>query len=542
MSPPRWLLHSLLLGAALGRRLLDLRDALGEAEARQAASDGDGQTPGSIIWVPGITSSALWAHWTGGSAPPGFQSCWRNLTERLNASDFSDTVARADDSARFEDAQETVEGILDLVKEEERERHRLMAKEGWFRIYPAVFKCLFQVMELQGQATEDDCVRDMEGIEVEPEGDLSIDIGGFKAARLMDGLRKAFRDGGYHDEQHEFFWYDWRKYGDPCWTRVQFAKLKQRVEYRHAMHGGAVTLACHSMGCPFVHRFLNTVDQHWKDLYLDRFVATAPAFAGAAMVVQSLVEGPIPSPVSFFEMIGRDMLLSMPGFFTLLPSHGMGDRIWSANPLVRFADGRTFEHGSLIKPSSTSGSFYDALREHDLWPRLEEFALKFLEDAKNLQPPGVKTTCMYITDLQTPRTYSYDFENHHHGTVTHYSQGDGTVNLESMEGPCRWFQEEQGDRYPVELIPMELNQGLLHNVMPTNHVTMLLDRRSGGFLDRLGGVLKQDSALSRAVLDDMERVLREHQAKQRGSTTVVAPEASTTEETQDASTTVEAQA
>jgi lysophospholipase-3 len=78
--------------------------------------------------------------------------------------------------------------------------------------------------------------------------------------------------------------YDWRLGYDP---ENLYEKMKVLVEQMYAENGGAkVVLLAHSMGNLHVHAFLHSVDQVWKDKYIDSFVAIAAPWSGAPKTVR----------------------------------------------------------------------------------------------------------------------------------------------------------------------------------------------------------------------------------------------------------------
>merc|ERR1712190_191420 len=84
---------------------------------------------------------------------------------------------------------------------------------------------------------------------------------------------------------------------------------------------------------------------------------------------------------------------------------------------------------------------------------LHQFAKRWVERMANLGPPDVPTTCMYITDVNTPLAWKYhDFLSK--GQLVKSGPGDGTVNAESAEAPCRLWQSTQ--EAPVRLMPLRL--------------------------------------------------------------------------------------
>lgn len=185
----------------------------------------------------------------------------------------------------------------------------------------------------------------------------------------------------------------------------------------------------------------------------------------------------------------------MPGFHELLPSKGMGDSAWrdeqgNAKELIKFADGKSFTVESLY-----DGSFVTALESLGLEVPLKDFMQNALTDNMALKPPGVPTTCMYIVDVKTPSHFTYS-EGSLKSEIDAFGEGDGTVNREAMEGPCKWFQRVQREENTgsVDLIPLRLNGEKswwnMSTWKETNHVSMLADKGEGRFLDQLAEVIR----------------------------------------------------
>lgn len=95
---------------------------------------------------------------------------------------------------------------------------------------------------------------------------------------------------------------------------------------------------------------------------------------------------------------------------------------------------------------------------------LHAFAREFQKRASSLGPPDVPTTCMYITDVETLYTFKYAPDFRAKGAITNSTEGDGTVNAESVEGPCLLWNTTQSA--PVRLMPLQLGG--------VSHVTMLM--------------------------------------------------------------------
>merc|ERR1711939_1036693 len=125
--------------------------------------------------------------------------------------------------------------------------------------------------------------------------------------------------------------YDWRLFGDKCWTPKYFSAVTSLIESTSAKHGGPVRLMCHSMGCPVAHAFLaKHVSDAWKATHITDFLAMAPSFGGAGSAVPNWISGPkyvdfLPVIVSNF---GRTASGSWPSLVSLLPVNVGGAHVW----------------------------------------------------------------------------------------------------------------------------------------------------------------------------------------------------------------------
>jgi len=218
--------------------------------------------------------------------------------------------------------------------------------------------CFLYAMTLQPPDKPGGCVKDAPGIEVDDvgfgEGRPTINPSDPMKVHLFDRLIATFEAMGLKQgETIRFATYDWRKYGDPCWEDSWMKRLKNLIEDMSDKENKPVVIGCHSMGCPLVHLFLNTVNRRWKRHFVSEFVATGPAFAGSTQILQNFISGPsyamMPLAASH---IGRSAMTSMPGFYTLAPARGQN--AWSEDFVMVSTPWKNYTIASLY-----DGSFWD---------------------------------------------------------------------------------------------------------------------------------------------------------------------------------------
>jgi len=225
--------------------------------------------------------------------------------------------------------------------------------------------CWLWLMQLEPPGP-DGCVRDVEGKEVREvgfggtQGAVVINPADILPFKLFEKMVQMLEGLGHmRDRTVRFATYDWRKYGDACWERAWFPRLQRLLEETAADAGRKVTLACHSMGCPLAHLFLNTVDAAWKQRFIQEFLAMGPAFAGGAEVVKNFVSGPSYGMAPFIaSQMGRASLVSLPGFMTLLPNAGMDawpeDLVFVETPWKNYTIASLYD-GSLLEDVEEPG-------------------------------------------------------------------------------------------------------------------------------------------------------------------------------------------
>jgi len=217
--------------------------------------------------------------------------------------------------------------------------HRSIPKDKWYTLFVSTSQALSPIcyvwqMQLRPPETPGGCVRDAEGLEIREIGfgktyaASAVNPSDYIQFKLYDKMIKELEKAGLErDRTIRFAMYDWRKFGDRCWERDWYPRLKRLVEETAEDAGRSVTLGCHSMGCLVIVAFLDSdfVDDAWKRKYVREFLAVGPTFAGSSMIMLNFMQGPTYQSLPLvLSKIGRDAVASMPALYTLMPVKGLG--------------------------------------------------------------------------------------------------------------------------------------------------------------------------------------------------------------------------
>ncbi|OXU27331.1 hypothetical protein TSAR_007291 [Trichomalopsis sarcophagae] len=253
--------------------------------------------------------------------------------------------------------------------------------------------------------------------------------------------------------------YDFRK--GPNENDEYFVKLKDLVEETYIMNNNQpVTLVAHSMGGPMSLIFLQRQSQKWKDKYINSLITLAGAWGGSVKALKVFAIGDDLGAYLLRESILKDQQITSPSLGWLLPSK----LFWKEDEVLvqtqlrnyTFADMRQY----LIDINVPNG--WEFRKDN------EKFQLDF-------RPPGVELHCLHGVKVDTVERLFYKPGI----SIDGYPQqipgdGDGTVNLRSLEGCTYWTNKQK--------------QKIYHQPFPgVNHMQIL---NNGSVLDYIRNVLK----------------------------------------------------
>ena len=263
--------------------------------------------------------------------------------------------------------------------------------------------------------------------------------------------------------------YDWRLYGDPCFTPILFTQIKEMIETSYSNNGNTPVVAlCHSMGCPILHKFFVSQTKEWKDLYISQFINICAPFAGAG---NSLVEFINAKPFEWIDRSYVDYLSpvfrSWPGTSSLFPQQimsktGSTNNVWGNITFVQTPDKNYTGADSIYEILELLSNDKKRLKEHNYI----DYGLKFWNIQEELRnsvlnkSPGVKSTsCLFLLDVPTPIGSIYADNMLRKHVKDFFLPGDGTVSSISVEGPCTIWKN-QGENISIE--PFHLGKKVTH--------------------------------------------------------------------------------
>ncbi|KAL7307235.1 hypothetical protein TKK_0000957 [Trichogramma kaykai] len=252
--------------------------------------------------------------------------------------------------------------------------------------------------------------------------------------------------------------YDFRK--GPNENEEYFTKLKELVEETYIINfNQPVTLLAHSMGGPMSLIFLQRQTQKWKDKYISSLITLAGAWGGSVKALKVFAIGDDLGAYLLRESILKDQQITSPSLGWLLPSK----LFWKDDEVLVQTQTKNYTFANikeyLIDINVPNG--------WEFYKDNEKYQLDF-------RPPGVVLHCLHGEKVDTVEKLYYKPGI----TIDGYPQlipgnGDGTVNIRSLEGCMHWTDKQK--------------QKIYHQPFPgVNHMQILSDKK---VLDYIKNVL-----------------------------------------------------
>ncbi|CAG9768922.1 unnamed protein product [Ceutorhynchus assimilis] len=217
--------------------------------------------------------------------------------------------------------------------------------------------------------------------------------------------------------------YDFRK--GPNENQDYFIRLKKLIEDTYEENNQtSVMLIVHSMGGPMSLYFLNQQPQSWKDKYVKRLVALSGAWGGSIKALKVYAMGDDLGSYVLRPSVMRAEQISQPSTAYLLPS----PLFWKPDEVLIQTQKKNFTLNNLHE-------FFDGISFSDGWEMKKDLA----PFQASFKPPGVEVHCLYGNGVPTVERLYYKPGTWLDGTPTLINgDGDGTVNLRSLEGCQHW--------------------------------------------------------------------------------------------------------
>lgn len=226
--------------------------------------------------------------------------------------------------------------------------------------------------------------------------------------------------------------YDFRK--GPSESEEFFAKLKELVEETYIMNNNTpVTLLAHSMGGPMSLIMLQRQTQKWKDKYVNSLITLSAVWAGSIKAIKVFAIGDDLGAYFLRESVLRNEQITSPSLGWLLPSK----LFWKDTEILVQSDKKNYTLNDLQQ-------YFIDIDVPNAW----EFRKDNEKYQLDFSAPGVEVHCLYGSKVDTVEKLYYK-----PGTsVNGYPQlivgdGDGTVNIRSLEACTRWQQSQKQKIY-----------------------------------------------------------------------------------------------
>lgn len=175
------------------------------------------------------------------------------------------------------------------------------------------------------------------------------------------------------------------------------------------------------------------MDQQWKDQYISRFVTLAAPWTGTVDAAENLISGITLQYLSLvYKRKFRPMVQSFPSMYFLLPSIGFNQSF------INYAD------------EEISSTNYDRFFELLNYPSAKEMWSGSKDLISRMDHPGVDTTCIYGTKIDTTEKLIFKSSNDWPDSPRVIKgDGDGNVNRASLEA-CKKWADNPDHKFDVE--------------------------------------------------------------------------------------------
>ncbi|KAG7201541.1 hypothetical protein KM043_004292 [Ampulex compressa] len=252
--------------------------------------------------------------------------------------------------------------------------------------------------------------------------------------------------------------YDFRK--GPSENEEFFVKLKVLVEETYLMNNNTpVTLIAHSMGGPMSLIFLQRQSLKWKQKYINTLITLAGVWGGSVKALKVFAIGDDLGAYLLRESTLKDEQITSPSLGWLLPSR----LFWKDTEILVQSESKNYTLSDLQQ-------YLVDINVPNGW----EFRKDNEKYQLNFAAPNVEVHCLYGKGVDTVERLYYKPGT----TIDGYPQlipgdGDGTVNLRSLEGCLHW-QNKQKQKVHSQAFPHLNHMDILRNENVLEYVKNIL--------------------------------------------------------------------
>ena len=255
-------------------------------------------------------------------------------------------------------------------------------------------------------------------------------------SEVFHDLIKKFEKLGYEDGvdmlgapyDWRYFSYDtnpFQKAKDNNW----FEKAKELIEKTHKETGKKVVIISHSMGGLMTFKLLDYVGEAFAKEHLEMWICMSAPFLGAVKAVAAAFPGDNLG-LPLHEDLVRKLARTIETIPFLFPQH---DDAYPDGVMMIKSTGKVYQ-------TSQYAEMLDLVHDADMKDHfttvLNGGIVKLLETHGNSFPHGVPVHCAYTSGVETANRVVMETEDFDGKFTLEYGDGDGTVNLVSLES-CR---------------------------------------------------------------------------------------------------------
>ncbi|XP_068689342.1 lysosomal phospholipase A and acyltransferase-like [Montipora foliosa] len=256
--------------------------------------------------------------------------------------------------------------------------------------------------------------------------------------------------------------YDFR-YGPESQSEY-FTKLKDLIEETYSANNNkTITLLSHSLGCPYTLVFLNKQPNSWKDKYIFQWITLSGVWGGTAEQVSLFSSGNtlgVPHLILNPLTVRGEQRTDTSNIF-LLPS----PELWSRDEILAKTPGRNYTINDFDQ-------FFEDIG-FPLGIKLRQLVGRPLYPL-TAHAPNVTVYCLYGTGVDTAESFTFgkgEFPDTQ--PKVSYGNGDGTVNIRSLQACGKWNQR-QPQPVTQQTYPSVNHNGVLSNEDVHNYIKKLL--------------------------------------------------------------------
>lgn len=258
----------------------------------------------------------------------------------------------------------------------------------------------------------------------------------------MAPLIHSLQQIGYVDGETLFgapydFRYGLAADGHPSRVGSKFLQdLKRLIEHASSSNGGnPVILVSHSLGSLFALHLLNRNPPTWRRQFIKHLVALSPPWGGAVDEMLTFASGNTLGVPLVDPLIVRGEQRSSESNLWLFPNP---EFFGGTKPLV-ITETRNY----------TALDIVDFLRDIGFPEGIYPYETRILPLIENMEAPHVPVTCIIGSGVRTPESLFYRNGDFDERPEVIYGDGDGTVNMVSLLGVQKLWEDDRNQSLKV---------------------------------------------------------------------------------------------